>query len=115
MMGLHFENCSSFGLSFRFQNCTINHSSFYKLNILKTFFKSCTIRETDFTEANLSGSVFQNCDLADTIFVNSNLESTDFSTSFNFLIDPEMNRMKKAKFSSSGLAGLLQKYKIEIV
>jgi len=29
-------------------------------------------------------------------------------------IDPELNRIKKAKFSQSGLAGLLEKYDLEI-
>jgi len=30
------------------------------------------------------------------------------------LIDPEVNRIKKAKFSVSGVPGLLNKYDIEI-
>lgn len=48
------------------------------------------------------------------IFKNTNLESVDFRTSFNYSIDPDLNRIKKAKFSLSGIAGLLNKFDIEI-
>jgi len=42
------------------------------------------------------------------------LEKVNFLTSYNYSIDPENNRLKKAKFSMNGLAGLLGKYDIEI-
>ncbi len=42
LLGLHFENCAEFGLSFSFENCTLDHSSFYKRKIHKTNFKDCT-------------------------------------------------------------------------
>jgi len=46
------------------------------------------------------------------IFDQTNLEQADFKASFSFIIDPENNRMKKARFSTSELAGLLGKYDI---
>jgi hypothetical protein len=48
------------------------------------------------------------------IFSQTNLEKADFTTAFNYQIDPEQNRMKKARFSPEGIAGLLVKYKIVI-
>ena len=33
MFGLHFEECNPFGLSFTFNNCQLNHSSFYQLKM----------------------------------------------------------------------------------
>jgi hypothetical protein len=42
------------------------------------------------------------------------LEKADLRTSFNYLIDPEVNKMRKAKFSIDGLPGLLGKYELEI-
>jgi hypothetical protein len=42
------------------------------------------------------------------------LEKADFRTSYNYSINPEVNRIKKAKFSTAGIAGLLCKYDIEI-
>ena len=47
-------------------------------------------------------------------FENTILEKADFRTSFNYSIDPGKNRIKKAKFSLAGIAGLLEKYDIEI-
>jgi len=41
-------------------------------------------------------------------------ERTDFRTSFNYSIDPEKNRIRKARFSLIGIAGLLNKYDIDI-
>jgi len=32
----------------------------------------------------------------------------------NYSIDPELNKIKKARFSTQGIAGLLDKYDIEI-
>jgi len=72
------------------------------------------LKETDFSEVNLSASVFSDCDLSGAIFSNTNLEKVDFRTANNFLIDPEFNKLKKAKFSAFNLEGLLYKYQIDI-
>ena len=114
LLGLHFEDCNSFLLSMNFAGCQINFSSFYKLSLKQSIFKDCTIQEVDFSGSNLSDSVFDNCDLSSAIFENTMLEKSDFRTSYNFSIDPELNRITKAKFSLQGLTGLLDKYDIEI-
>ena len=72
------------------------------------------MNETDFSECDLTGSLFDNCDMAGATFDNSNLEKVDFTTAFNFSIDPEINRIKKAKFALPGVLGLLNKYDIII-
>ncbi len=115
MLGLHFEDCNEFGLSFGFTNCNLSHSSFYKTKIKMTVFKNSLLQEIDFTECELTGSAFDNCDLKGAVFENTNLEKVDFSTSYNYSIDPEKNKLKKAKFSKHGLPGLLDKYDILIV
>jgi hypothetical protein len=48
------------------------------------------------------------------VFDNTVLEKADFSTAFNYALDPANNKIKKAKFTTSGLYGLLSKYDIEI-
>jgi uncharacterized protein YjbI with pentapeptide repeats len=68
----------------------------------------------DFTETDLTESLFENCDLARATFANTMLEKTDFCTAYNYSIDPDLNRIKKAKFSTAGIAGLLDKYDILI-
>jgi uncharacterized protein YjbI with pentapeptide repeats len=114
LTGLHFQNCNDFLFAVRFENCNLNLASFYKLKIKKTVFKNSSLHEVDFAEADLSNSLFDNCDLAHAIFENTNLEKSDFRSSFNYSINPEINKIKKAKFSLNGIAGLLEKYDIDI-
>ena len=82
--------------------------------VKKVKFKNCSLQEVDFIESDLSNSIFDNCDLALAIFKNTLLEKADFRTAYNYSIDPEINRIKKAKFSRAGLVGLLDSYDIEI-
>jgi uncharacterized protein YjbI with pentapeptide repeats len=114
MLGLHFDACNKFGLSFRIETCPLNHSIFYKVKIRETTFINSQLNETDFTESDLTGSVFDNCDLTGATFEQTIIEKADFRTSYNYSIDPEINRIKKAKFSLPGVVGLLNKYDIQI-
>lgn len=114
LLGLHFDDCNTFLLSFSFEDCVLNFSSFYKLKLKKTIFRNCKLEEVEFMESDLSNSVFENCELSRAIFDNTILTNTDFRTSYNFSIDPEANKMDKAKFSVLGLSGLLNKYNIII-
>ncbi|MEI7663511.1 MAG: pentapeptide repeat-containing protein [Bacteroidota bacterium] len=114
LLGLHFENCSEFLFSVDFEDCNLNLSSFFSQKIRNTRFKNCSLHEADFTESDLTGSVFENCDLARATFDRTLLGKTDFRTAFNYSIDPEKNRIRKARFSAAGIAGLLDKYDIVI-
>jgi fluoroquinolone resistance protein len=49
------------------------------------------------------------------VFDRTNLEKADFRSAGNYSIDPTTNKIKKARFSLDGVAGLLDKYDIEIV
>jgi len=114
MLGLQFDRCNQFGIALSFTNCVLNHSVFYKTKIKKTFFINCQLQEADFTECDLNNSVFDNCDLTGATFEYTNLEKADFRSSWGYSINPENNRIKKARFTLSGLAGLLEKYDIDI-
>jgi fluoroquinolone resistance protein len=114
LLGLHLNKCSEFLFSADFDNCLLKLSSFYKMSIKKTRFKNCSLQEVDFTECDLSGSIFEHCDLTRSVFNRTVLEKVDFRTSYNYSIDPEINRMKKAKFSLVGITGLLDKYDIVV-
>jgi len=113
-LGLHFANCNPFLFSVNFDGCLLDLSSFYKRSLKKTLFKNCSLHEVDFTAADLSNSRFDNSNLAGAVFESTNLEKSDFRTAYNYTIDPESNRIKKAKFSITGISGLLNKYNIEI-
>lgn len=114
MLGLRLDHCSRMALEISVENCTLNHSSFHKLKLKNTVFKSSQLEEVDFTECDLTGALFDNCNLQKAVFDNTILEKTDFTTAYNYSFDPERNRIKKAKFSLNGVAGLLSKYNIEI-
>jgi len=77
-------------------------------------FQQCSMEEVDFTRAELNQTSFEQCDLHRAIFDQSNLEKADFRTAARYSIDPENNYLKGARFSQLGLAGLLQKYNLEI-
>ena len=114
LMGLRFDLCDPFLLSFNFKDCTLDFSSFYKLKIKGTRFINCKMRETDFTEANLANAVFDQCDLSGAMFNNTILLKADLSTAENFSINPEDNRIQGAQFSQENISGLLDRYKIVI-
>jgi len=114
MLGLRFDSCNEFALAFSFDGCQLNHSSFYKTKIRNINFRNSQLQEIDFAEADLTSALFDNCNLAQALFEHTILEKADFRTSYNYSIDPEMNRIKRAKFSISGLPGILNKYDIDI-
>jgi len=112
MNWLVFDSSNDLGLSFNFQHCLLHHSSFYGAKIKKTNFIHCELVEADFTGADLSGAVFDQSILRGTRFEQTNLETADFRKALEFSIDPRVNRLKKAKFSMHGLAGLLEPFGI---
>ena len=114
LLGLHFGQSNPFLLSLGFEQCVLNLSSFYSLKLKGIEFDECSAKEVDFAGADLSESTFKDCDLLGALFENTNLQSADFRTSYNYDIDPETNRIKKAKFSKERLSGLLSKYDIVI-
>jgi len=115
ILGVIFNECQNFLFSVRFENCTLDYSSFFGKKMVKTSFIQSSLKEVNFTQANLSGSIFDQSDLLGTIFSGTDLTAVNFITAFNYIIDPELNNIKKASFSTDGIAGLLMKYQIKIV
>jgi len=114
LLGLPFCDCRPLLLEFEFEGCLLKLSVFQRLVVRNTRFTDCDLQEADFTAADLTGSAFINCDLTRTTFERTNLEKADFRTAFNYSINPETNRIRKARFSLAGIAGLLDAYDIEI-
>lgn len=114
MLGLNFEQCSSYLFTVIFENCQLNFSSFYKRAMKKTSFTKCLLQEVDFIECDLTGSVFDECDLTGAKFEQTILEKCDLRSAVGYTIDPAINKVKKAQFSLAGLPGLLTKFDIHI-
>ena len=114
MLGLNFDDCDKYGVSVSFEDCILNHASFFQHIVKKTTFKNTQLHEVDFSQADLSHSIFNNCDLLGSTFDNTNIEKADFRTAFNYSINLVKNKHKKAKFSLPGIIGLLDEFDIEI-
>jgi len=114
LWGLRFDTAIKFGLSLDFHGCSLIHASLYRTKIRKTVFEASQLVGTDFTECDITGAVFEDCDLTGATFDRTIIEKADFRSSRNYSIDPERNRISKAKFSSNQVVGLLDKYDIEV-
>ena len=114
MMGLKFETLNEFLREFRFDHCTLNLSSFYRMTLKNQKFEHCKLIGTDFSEAVLTDAVFDHCDLQNALFDNTVLEKSDFRTANNFSVDPIKNRIKHAKFSQENALTLLDTFNIVI-
>ena len=114
MLGFHFNSCDQLGLTVRFENCQLDHSSFFQVKLNHTVFLNCSLREVDFSEADLRNTILDQCDLLGAIFDHTNLERANLSTAQNYSIDPENNPLRGARFSLPSVVGLLHKYQIEV-
>lgn len=114
LLGVQFSECSEFLLEMTFTNCQLNLSSFHKLKLKGIKFTHCDLREADLTEADFTSGSFTDCNLLGAVFDRTRLEKTDLRTAYNFSINPEANFIKKARFSSSNLMGLILHLDIRI-
>jgi len=114
LSGVDFSKSLDFLMQMRFDSCVLDNAVFFRKKNKKAVFKDCSMIETDLTEADLTDCKFDNCNMQRTFFDQTILKNADLSTSFNFIIDPDNNSIKKAKFSVHGLAGLLTKYDIKV-
>ena len=64
--------------------------------------------------ANLTEVVFEQCDLYRAEFSKAIANKANFSSSYNYTIDPEQTKIKKAVFSLQEVKGLLFKHDITI-
>ena len=112
MIGVDFSHTKDFLFSVNFSNCILDYAAFMKKKNRKANFNNCSLKGTDFSEADLTSAVFQKCDLSAAVFMRSILSSANFVSAYNFTIDPEKNQLRKAKFSTDGLIGLLANYGI---
>ena len=114
MLGLHFETCNQVLFAANYERCALDLCSFYQVKMKKAKFTRCTLKEADFTGADLSEAVFDEADLEGAIFENTTLEKADLRTAFNYAIDPQLNRIKKARFSFPGVLALLARFDIDV-
>lgn len=114
LMGLRFDQCSQFLLAMNFEQCKLDFSSFYQVNLKGAKVINCSCLECDFVEANLNEGSFEGSDLNGAIFDQTHLEKTNFSKAIQLQLDPQSNFIKGATFDRDQLPGLLLKYGLNI-
>jgi fluoroquinolone resistance protein len=114
ILGVHFNTANPFLLEFRFDHCQLDYCNFFNLQLKKSQFLHCRLLEVDFSQADLNGGSFMGSDLSGTVFDRTNLEKADFREAIHYRIDPEINKVKGARFDLEGLPGLLGKWGINV-
>ncbi|QRR02443.1 pentapeptide repeat-containing protein [Dyadobacter sandarakinus] len=114
LVGINFNDTKTFGFSVAFENCNLDYASFDNRKMNQSTFVNCKMHGVNFSNADLSKCTIERCDLDAAIFSYTNLSGLDFTTNYNFSIDPEINTLKKTKFTVHSLPGLLTKYNLDI-
>ena len=97
LVNVDFEHCNPFGFFISFQECQLDQAYFFGRNLKKTHFLDCSLKEARFIDCDLTGAVFKHTNLELAVFINNTLNQADFSTAYNITLDPEQNKLKKAK------------------
>ena len=98
----------------QFIQCQLQYCSFFALDLKETTFDQCQVIECDLQECDLHAASFRNCDLSGSNFDYAILTEADLRGAQGFQIDPELTKIKAAKFDRLGLEGLLIKYDLDI-
>ena len=114
LLGLQFMACRDMLFGVHFDQCQLRYASFAGRKMPATRFVGCTLEETDFADADLSGAVFEDCRLAGAVFQNTQLTGADFTTATGFILDPERNQLRNARFTLHGLLGVVAKYELVV-
>ncbi|MBC6988492.1 pentapeptide repeat-containing protein [Hymenobacter sp. BT491] len=114
LSGLQFTACRDMLFEVHFDRCQLSYASFYGKRMPGTHFGHCNLTDADFTGADLANADFQECTLNGAVFHQTQLSGADFRTATGFIIDPDINPLKKARFVLEGLPGLVNKYGVII-
>lgn len=98
----------------QFNKCQLDYSNFGFLTLPNTKMIKCIVHEADFTEADLTASDFEGTDFEKSRFFKTNLTKTNFKKAINYLIDINVNTLKKAHFSLPEAVSLLRSLDISV-
>ena len=104
--------CDQLIFQMHFDNCILDFAKMYALKLKQCTFYNSSLIAVDFMKADVSGITFLKCDLYRAEFEQANAQKTDFSSSKNYTINPELTKIKKAIFSLEGAKGLLSHHTI---
>lgn len=76
--------------------------------------KECAAHNTDFENTNLSKTNCTGTDFLNAKFNDADLSFADFTGAFNYSINPNKTKIKKAKFSLPEVVNLLEAWDVII-
>ncbi|MBF0693583.1 MAG: pentapeptide repeat-containing protein [Flavobacterium sp.] len=114
LLGVLFNECTDFLFEVNFHHSVLDYSSFANKKMQGTTFDDCSLKDVNFSSADLSRSTFSGSNLDRAQFYHTILKEVNFVDAVNYKIDPEDNVLQKARFSLSGIPGLLSKHQIKI-
>lgn len=114
IVGADFFKCDPAFFSIACLKSFLQYSNFSDLNMKRISFEKCKLKECHFSNALLMEGSFKETELPGTIFHHCDLSKADFSSASQYNINPETNKIKKAKFSLPEAIGLLRGFDIII-
>jgi len=116
IIGAEFFKCNTdFIFSIDIKKSFIQYCNFSDLDMRKTSFIESKMYNCTFVNTCLIEADFSKTDLQATLFRHCNLTKSNFCGALNYVIDPLVNKVKKAKFSFPEVMGLLKGFDIQIV
>lgn len=88
--------------------------NFSNLKMKGANFQGCRLKECYFTETHLSEANFQECSLEGSFFHQCDLTKADFRGAEHYRIDPQTNKIRKARFSLPEAVSLLHHFDIRL-
>ncbi len=99
----------------KFDQCTLNYSTFIGLKLRKAALTHCVAHDVDFTDADLSGADCRHTDFTDSRFHHTDLTEANFVMAHHYSIDAGANKLKKTKFALPDAISLLRSLDIVLV
>ena len=96
-----------------FQACALNHSTFMGLSMRHMQLEKCVAHDVSFEESDLTRANCTFTDFTGSRFQRTNLTEADFTSATNYTISPQLNTLKKTKFSLPEAMALL--YGLDII
>lgn len=91
----------------QFENCQLDYSNFRMVKATSMQMIDCSAKGVAFEEADLSKGVFKGTDFEEATFNNTKLTEANFEKAQNYVINPNNNNIKKARFSYPEVMSLL--------
>lgn len=124
MQNVRFEKCEILGVLFskskkvispiHFDECHLKNCDFSDMKLNSSKFIKCLIEGSDFINSELKLASFKKSRLPDTTIQGCTLIDSNFLHASDFLINPAENKLFNAKFSASGLIGLVKTFGIKV-